>query len=297
MKLALVLALGFIFPQYLEARGLEVLNKNVQQGAVLLVKIDPNYFMEDIYLYPIGPVSRPNKNGISFVPLDFQKVWPGHYVVYLTDLRNGQRVDWGYEEIDVVKKDVNIWDTRRTIRPPSKKLLKERELINNSMSVVGDDLTSGKFIFPLDELVVTDEFGTGRIYWEHVAGKNKKGKKIRLRNKVIVSHGGVDLKAQKPTYVLAVNSGMVVLVGNFSANGKMIVIDHGLGIFSLFLHLSKQLVNVGDFVMKGATIAKTGATPRGIPPHLHFMVKIKGVNVDPIAFIDIVNSIKILTPA
>jgi murein DD-endopeptidase MepM/ murein hydrolase activator NlpD len=69
--------------------------------------------------------------------------------------------------------------------------------------------------------------------------------------------------------------------------GKTLIIDHGLGIFSLYLHLNQFKVLQEEQVKRGDTIALSGSTGYSITPHLHFSIKVKGVSVDPLRFIEI----------
>ena len=142
---------------------------------------------------------------------------------------------------------------------------------------------------PLVEVGVSDYFGTPRIYGTY----NKRTKKwTPVAGALPVPHGGVDFRAKVGTPVRVINSGRVLLVHNFpipGTEGKMIVVDHGSGILSLYLHLSKFEVIKGDLVVKGQTIALSGATPKGTPPHLHLMVRVNDINVDPLEFIDTIN--------
>ena len=65
--------------------------------------------------------------------------------------------------------------------------------------------------------------------------------------------------------------------------GNTVVIDHGLGVFSLLAHLSVVNVHEGDAVTRGETIGEVGATGRVTGPHLHWAVRINGARVDPLA--------------
>ena len=83
----------------------------------------------------------------------------------------------------------------------------------------------------------------------------------------------------------APNAGHVVFAGSQYFTGNTIVIDHGLGLFSLFAHLSHMAANVGDDVLTGAVIGEVGATGRVTGPHLHWTVRLNGARVDPLSLI------------
>lgn len=129
---------------------------------------------------------------------------------------------------------------------------------------------SSKFTAPLKEMVVTDPFGYSR----------KTGG-------VVMNHKGTDLRAKTGTQVFSMNNG-VVKVANIGRNyGKHIVIDHGLGVMTFYLHLSKMDVKVGDVVSRGQLIGLSGDTGYAAAPHLHLSVRIYNISVDPMKFLDI----------
>jgi hypothetical protein len=99
-------------------------------------------------------------------------------------------------------------------------------------------------------------------------------------------HRGVDIAAGWGTPVKASNSGIIVLTAeNFSLHGKTIIINHGEGIDTLYLHLSKILVKPGQQVQKGEIIGKVGATGVGTGAHLHWGTYVSGIPVDPNNFL------------
>ena len=94
-------------------------------------------------------------------------------------------------------------------------------------------------------------------------------------------HGGVDCGAKEGTSVSASNAGTVVLTRHLYYEGNTVIIDHGLGIYTLYLHLQAVAVVEGQKVGRGDVIGWVGHTGRGTGPHLHFGVKILGERVDP----------------
>lgn len=99
-------------------------------------------------------------------------------------------------------------------------------------------------------------------------------------------HLGYDLASVKQAPVFAGNAGEVAFVGNLGIYGTAVVIDHGLGLFSLYAHLSSVEVEKGQTVAKGATIGRTGETGLAGGDHLHFSILVHGTHVDPVEWWD-----------
>jgi murein DD-endopeptidase MepM/ murein hydrolase activator NlpD len=94
-------------------------------------------------------------------------------------------------------------------------------------------------------------------------------------------HPGIDIAAARDTPVLAAAEGVVEASHFDDTYGWMVEIDHGYGISTLYGHCTRNLVNVGDRVTRGKTIATVGSTGKSTAPHLHFEVRKNGVPVDP----------------
>jgi murein DD-endopeptidase MepM/ murein hydrolase activator NlpD len=94
-------------------------------------------------------------------------------------------------------------------------------------------------------------------------------------------HSGSDFSAPKGTPVVAVNAGKVALVGEFFFPGRLVVLDHGLGLYTAYFHLDTVAVAEGERVERGQTLGTVGATGRATGPHLHFGAQVAGARVDP----------------
>ena len=114
---------------------------------------------------------------------------------------------------------------------------------------------------------ISGVFGSQRIYGERAAAY----------------HAGLDIAAPHGTLVKAPLPGIVRLAsdGPFSLEGNIIIIDHGQGLHSAFLHLSRILVKPGEIVAQGQDIGRIGTTGRSTGPHLHWGMTWHGVKVDP----------------
>ena len=111
---------------------------------------------------------------------------------------------------------------------------------------------------------ITSGFGGGRTFNGTVTSR----------------HMGTDYAGAVGAPVHAANRGIVRLIGSFYLGGNVIYLDHGEGIVTAYLHLSKQLVAVGDTVKQGETIGLVGATGRVTGPHLHFIARYGTITID-----------------
>jgi hypothetical protein len=100
-------------------------------------------------------------------------------------------------------------------------------------------------------------------------------------------HQGADFRAGTGTPVLAPNAGRVVLVRDLYFAGNTVVLDHGLGLFSLFAHLSRTDLAMGQLVARGDGIGRAGATGRVTGPHVHWAVRMEALSVDPISLMTV----------
>lgn len=99
-------------------------------------------------------------------------------------------------------------------------------------------------------------------------------------------HLGFDLASVRNAEVPAGNSGRVIFTGEQGIYGNLLVIDHGLGLMSLYSHLSEIAVHAGDMVNKGQIVGKTGSTGLAFGDHLHYGILVGGKEVTPLEWID-----------
>lgn len=125
-------------------------------------------------------------------------------------------------------------------------------------------LWSGSFAAPV-KAQATDSFGTRRMF----------------NGKLASIHKGTDFRAHMGTPVMAGNSGTVILAQPLYYEGNCVMIDHGLGLTSISMHLSRIDVKPGERVKKGQQIGLSGATGRVTGPHLHWAIRWEGGYLDP----------------
>jgi murein DD-endopeptidase MepM/ murein hydrolase activator NlpD len=141
------------------------------------------------------------------------------------------------------------------------KIVKDKAFANSSAT----RQWSANFLPPLPLAPESDSFGNQRLF----------------NGKVASVHHGLDYHAKLHTPVAAINSGRVVLARPLYFEGGCVVIDHGLGLMSVYMHLSKIEVAVGRRVRRGQIIALSGASGRATGPHLHLGVRWQGTYIDP----------------
>ena len=100
-------------------------------------------------------------------------------------------------------------------------------------------------------------------------------------------HSGVDFAAERGARVVAANRGRVALAGDFFFAGRFVVLDHGLGLYTLYFHLDRVDVAEGVVVARGEPIGVAGATGRATGPHLHWGAQLGSARVDPLTLLSL----------
>lgn len=245
---------------------LVIMAKNVPEGE----KITGKFNNKSFDFFQFGPEGKL----ITLLGIDAKQA-PGEYslLVFLS----------GEQEIEkrIIIKKSNFFVTKIVITPE----LEEKDLTSSNIEeniatkdgVIIYEVLGGyspevyfnqSFVYPLDKIINVGAFGN-----------------IRKDGDVTIQHLGVDLDAVEGAPVYAINNGRVVLIEKLTVYGNTIIIDHGLGIYSLYLHLSEFKVAKGEIVQKGELIGLVGNTGWSVGPHLHLSIRVNGASVDPLRFI------------
>ena len=169
--------------------------------------------------------------------------------------------EWPIERVDGVPSD--------TVSPPpaiAERIAREQALVTAARTL--DDPHTGftqRFMWPVQGRV-SGRFGNQRIY-NGIPGS---------------AHSGMDIAAPDGTPVKAPASGRITFAGDLYLTGGTILLDHGHGISSNFLHLSRMDVQPGDEVEQGQVLGAVGSTGRATGPHLHWGMNWFDVRIDPL---------------
>jgi murein DD-endopeptidase MepM/ murein hydrolase activator NlpD len=203
---------------------------------------------------------------------------PATYPLVLRFRRDGGGTDSLITELAVRGKDFGV--TRLTT-PGGKRMLdasvvarikRERALVDSLLSSqTPERMWRESFTAPLERLTVTGAFGTGRI----------------INGTGSAPHGGLDLRAPMGEPIRASNDGVVALTGEHYYAGRSIYIDHGTGLYSMYFHCEKILVQEGERVTRGQTIGTVGMTGRATGPHLHWGFTLGTARVDPVSVLSL----------
>ncbi len=213
---------------------------------------------------------------LAFLGLDLG-IKPGAYAIDFSFLLNDGSTEHLRKEILVQKKEFpvkRLLVKQEYVTPPAEMLERirvESELLAEVYDIYTPSwMGEGPFIIP-SEGEAKPNFGERRIF----------------NNEPRSPHSGVDISSPLGAPVQACNSGKVVLANDLYYAGKTVIIDHGLGVFTLYCHFSKIIARRGEMVRKGEIIGEIGATGRVTGPHLHWGVKVSGSRIDPFSLLDL----------
>jgi murein DD-endopeptidase MepM/ murein hydrolase activator NlpD len=247
---------------------------SVMQGGLFLIKIENVGENEKVLLEhtvkPFTPVHKFNDYYIAKIPLDYW-VNPGSYPLRIYLESKGEKQLIFSETLIVNERDFRkqylVID--RQIQQATRNEAASAELAEFFSPVrrksIPEKLWEGYFIQPVEGRITT-EYGAMRFINGVLSGS---------------PHSGLDIGARLGTPIRASNSGVIVLSRSFIMLGETIIIDHGLGIFTVYYHMNERYVEDGQRVSKGEIIGTVGSTGFSTGPHLHWTASIYTTNIDP----------------
>lgn len=210
-----------------------------------------------------------DKNG-NFI-FGFDGDAKGEFILRIKQKGEKEKIyKYNLEERTHEKQELSL--PKKFVNPPKKylkKIAQETLAMKNARAKMLKIKTAyyvSGFQNPVDSVRVSSEFGVKRI----------------LNGKPKSEHNGLDFRGVDGDYVYAIADGIVRLAAkNFYFNGTFVLLDHGQGLGSVYLHLSKLHVKNGDLVKKGQLIGEVGSTGRATGPHLHLGIQWYNKRINP----------------
>ncbi|MBN1624583.1 MAG: M23 family metallopeptidase [Clostridia bacterium] len=208
---------------------------------------------------------------LGLVPINW---WtsPGNYSVEIFRNINDEKSLFTEFDIKILPDDFEVTYQQLVVSDELAKKADPVNTANDAVMIAKAKATSnetsyldGTFILPLD-----GEFGTSYAQTRYINGENP------------YRHSGLDIDGDTGDPIVACNDGVVVMAAELVRTGNTIIIDHGMWLFSSYLHMSAFDVEVGDFVKKGDLIGKVGSTGFSTGPHLHWSVTLNGNYMSPL---------------
>jgi len=255
--------------------SMELEFRSLQPGEVLLVSLpDPPGVRRAVVVFREREYILTDALRFAFVGLDLG-LEPGSYPMTVTFERTNGGREAVQRDIVVEAKEFprkKLWVKESFAVPPKEveeRIRREAELVAWVYGIITPRwLGDGAFLQP-NKGKVFPNFGQRRIYNDAPRS----------------THTGVDIAAPQGDPIRAANAGKVVLASRLYLSGNAVIIDHGLGVFSFYGHMSKILVKRGQAVGKGDVIGKCGTTGRSTGPHLHWAVRVFDSRVDPFSLL------------
>ena len=266
-SLFLTAVLTLMMSAYSYAFNIELTPEEVVPGDVFLLRMqaegnasaEAEFIDTTINFHP-----APDNRLVALVPVDINTT-PQKYTVRVT--YGGERrtltVAVRPHEFKTIK--LTLPEGKVTLSPENqKRAAREATRLRSIWPQNTSKLWEGRFVIPTGTEIST-VFGVRRI----------------MNEKRTSVHRGIDLRGKTGAPVRAINSGRVILTDDLFFGGNTLIIDHGMGLYSVYMHLSKFNMSKGKNVSKDQVIGFVGSSGRATGPHLHMSVKLNGVSVNP----------------
>jgi Peptidase family M23 len=257
-------------------------SRSVQPGELVVVSmtVPPGSGSVRVHAFNRDVAAYADGDGTwrALVGIDLD-VKPGTYQVAVEAAASGAASRTTY---DLVVKS-RVFRTRRLtvneafVTPPASeqaRIDREAALLNGVWNASAPErLWAAPFVRPVPQ-EANSAFGTRSIF----NGKPRN------------AHGGADFLSPSGTAIHAPNAGRVAVARDLYFSGNTVIIDHGLGLFSMLAHMSAIDVHEGEAVTAGQVVGRVGATGRVTGPHLHWAVRAGGARVDPLSLLSVLGN-------
>lgn len=256
-----------LFPDTVHALKVTVNPKEVIPGDVFILKIETDgtkpaeaeFLGNKIPLYPLK-----DNQLFAMVPVDIDTV-PAKYHIDITSGEDRYRAVITVRRYKFRTIKLTLPETKVTLSPEDEaRAAREAELLNKIWPENTPPAWIGGFTSPTNSVVST-AFGVKRI----------------MNEKKTSVHKGTDFRGGTGAPVKAINAGTVVLTEDLFFGGNTLIVDHGMGLYSVYMHLSEFSASKGDKVTKSQVIGLVGSTGRASGPHLHMSVRLSGMSINP----------------
>ena len=247
-----------------------------KQGQVLLVHVPVEGQPTDIagrFLSRRVPFFRGASGPVGLLGIDMQDAPGTHELsVDVTDAQGSRRLSYNVlvikekypvQHLTLPKDKVDL-DEESLVRVKA-----EQEQVKTTLAEMSPErFWEGGFVEPVHG-TISGAFGRVRV----------------INGQARSPHNGEDIAAPLGADVVAMNDGVARLTVDHFFSGKGVFVDHGLGLYSMYFHLSDITVQNGERVKRGQVIGKVGASGRATGPHLHWGVRLNGARVNPYALL------------
>ena len=267
-------------PMFSQSSAQEIKNvfwqpNELQQGSVAFITVE----LERVPRRLTGKLVGKN---LAFFESDNPKIWyalagadletqPGTYDLTIAAVNSGNRVARSTKQVDINAATFGVGEANvpeNFVEPDEaskRKIAADQILKNRAFShLIITPQWSGDFVTPV-QAKATKSFGMTRMFNEELTS----------------THRGTDFPINEGSPVVVSNSGTVVLASELFYEGNCVIVDHGQRFFTIYMHLSKIGVKVGDKLRKGERLGLSGQTGRVTGPHLHLGVRWNGAYLDP----------------
>ena len=250
-------------------------SETINQGGVMVV-YGENLRDEDISItLPFGFIPTVERNGtkmFAVIPFNFYRE-AGEYTLTIKYGEEEIPLKYTVAAVQYDEQQLTVSEETTSSTIDNSAALAEYNKLIQKMNEMYDSTVywDERFVQPCAGTITT-EFGSTR----YINGSTKPSS----------IHSGIDIACDEGTPVTASNKGKVIYAGELQVSGKTVIIEHGNGLHTMYLHMSALSCKEGDIVEKGQQIGLVGMTGFATGPHLHFEISISGYSLSPWYFFD-----------